>query len=258
MTTGNLVLIDGDIICYRVAFSCQKKDENGNQVFEHEGIARARCNTMIEEILYNTSATDCMGFLTDGKENFRNKVAVTQPYKGGRLVEKPKHYDFLRYHLEHVHKYEMCTTQEADDAIGITHMDLTDGNIDAPVVIASIDKDLLMIPGRHYHISTKVSAVYDINESMKKFFLQVLTGDRTDNIMGLKGIGPVKAGKIMYNTMEYDSMFSSMAMSYKERDEYARLDETAELLWIRRVAGISFSWKHVKEVYQMYKHGGTK
>ncbi len=257
MSDGNLVLIDGDIIVYRVAFSCQKKDENGNLVVESEGIARARCDTMIEEILSNTSATDCMGFLTEGKENFRNKVAVTQPYKGGRLIDKPKHYDFLRYHLEHVHHYEMCTTQEADDAIGITHMDLTDGDIDVPVVIASIDKDLLMIPGNHYHISTKESAKIGIQESLKKFFLQILTGDRTDNIMGLKGIGPVKAGKILEGVDIFGKLYENVIHAYKTQNA-KNLDETAELLWIRRVAGVPFSFIHAMLVYEMYKHGGTK
>lgn len=251
--SGNLVLIDGDIIVYRVAFSCQSKID-GEVVIQPQGIARARCDQMIADIIENTAAETCMGWLTDGKHNFRNQVAKTAPYKGQRILEKPVHYDFVREHLEKVHNYEMCTTQEADDMIGITHMDISDGDVNAKITIASIDKDLLMIPGWHYHIATREKAHIGTFSAMKRFFLQVLTGDRTDNIPGIFGIGPIKAEKMLESCLTFEAMADKVHSEYQKR-KLSHLDETAELIWIRRVAGVSFSWRHVKEVYESY-HGG--
>ncbi len=253
---SNLVLIDGDILVYRVAFSCQAKNNEGEVEILSEGIARARMDQMIEDILENTEADSCMGFLTDGKGNFRNQVAKTQPYKGGRLLEKPVHYDFLRKYLEEEHAYEMCTTQEADDMIGITHMDITGGDVTKPVIIASIDKDLLMIPGKHYHIGTREVAEVSIFQAMKKFFTQVLTGDRTDNILGLRGIGPVKAEKILESRTNFAEMVYSVKDVYQKANALDRLGETAELIWIRRIAGVPFGFVHAKDVYELYHQGG--
>jgi 5'-3' exonuclease len=60
-------------------------------------------------------------------------------------------------------------------------------------VICSIDKDLLQIPGRHYNFVKKEHKVVDLDQGLKHLYLQSLIGDRSDNIIGVAGIGPVKA-----------------------------------------------------------------
>ena len=60
-------------------------------------------------------------------------------------------------------------------------------------VICSIDKDLLQIPGRHYNFVKKVHTVQTYEDGLKHLYMQSLIGDKSDNIIGVAGIGPVKA-----------------------------------------------------------------
>lgn len=61
-------------------------------------------------------------------------------------------------------------------------------------VICTKDKDLDMISGLHYNW-TKDKEPYEVSEqqALKAFYSQLLTGDRVDNIQGIKGIGNKKA-----------------------------------------------------------------
>jgi 5'-3' exonuclease len=62
--------------------------------------------------------------------------------------------------------------------------------------------------------------------------MQVLTGDRVDNIPGLKGIGVKKAEKILADCVTEKQLFEATLDAYKGDLEY--LTEQAKLLWIRR------------------------
>ncbi|MDD9816698.1 MAG: hypothetical protein OXU61_00955, partial [Gammaproteobacteria bacterium] len=64
-------------------------------------------------------------------------------------------------------------------------------------VIAGIDKDLKQIPGNHYNFNKQLHEFVDDDNANLNLMLQCLTGDTSDNIPGIKGIGPAKAGKIL-------------------------------------------------------------
>ena len=125
-TSDTVVLIDGDIIVYRVGFSCNSGEE--------WSIAKSRVDRTLQDIIENTDSCMGFGYLTDGKDNFRNKIAKTAPYKGNRIANKPPFYDEIRKYLEEYHGFKMEYTQEADDAIGIQHAELTQWNIKEPIV----------------------------------------------------------------------------------------------------------------------------
>lgn len=246
MKDGNLILVDGDIVTYRVGFASNE---------ESWEIAKSRVDIMLVDILDNANGEVMFGYLTDGANNFRNKVATIKPYKGNRPNHKPIHYDAIRKYLQEYHGFTMETTQEADDAIGIAHAELGNWKVeDNGIVIASIDKDLLMIPGNHYNIKTGDMSYVSIEEAWRKFYLQVLTGDTTDNIMGLKGIGPVKADKILGDNPDF--YFNDVCLAYKDRGyTQAEFYETGELIWIRREVPQQqlFTFAQVDETYRSYK-----
>jgi 5'-3' exonuclease len=81
--------------------------------------------------------------------------------------------------------------QEADDSLGIAQSWMTD------TIICSIDKDLLQIPGKHYNFVKKEFLDVSRIEGLQHFFKQILIGDTADNIGGCKGIGPVKAERLL-------------------------------------------------------------
>lgn len=80
---------------------------------------------------------------------------------------------------------------EADDLLGISMSQEERG------VICSIDKDLNNIPGLHYNFSTKEKYFVTEAGALVNFYRQCLTGDTTDTVPGVKGIGWGTAKKLI-------------------------------------------------------------
>jgi 5'-3' exonuclease len=173
-------LIDGDIIVYRGAASAEE---------DEVWIALARADQMIQEILADTGSTSYNVYLT-GTGNFRRDISAS--YKANRPDTRPKHWEAVREFLVTHHKAMMCNGYEADDEMGVQQDKET-----MSTVICSIDKDLLQIPGRHYNFVKKLHSVVTPENGLKFLYMQSLIGDRSDNIIGVAGIGPVKAEKAL-------------------------------------------------------------
>lgn len=217
-------LVDADILVYRLGFAAAQ-----DEPIEH---------TLHTVKLYLHNITEPFRqsraelYLT-GKENFRNKVATIRPYKGNRADKpKPQYYELIREYLIGVHGAFVVDFQEADDALGIRQMELRGTS-----VIVSIDKDLDMIPGWHYRFTDQELYYVDKLSADRNFFKQVLTGDITDNIPGIMGMGPKTAEKILAQADDphgwLDLVVEEYKKGYKDKWESA-LNEMMQLLWIRR------------------------
>jgi hypothetical protein len=214
-----LALIDADIVCYRIGFASEDVSDR---------ICVARCAEFMEELVIKPWVGDYQGYLT-GSDNYRKEIAVTAPYKGNRTQARPKHYDLIREYLEKAWGCEVIQGQEADDAIGIRAYEFEDPE---DYVIMSIDKDLNMIRGWHYNFIKDEKYLVNDDEAIKHFYTQILTGDRVDNIVGLKGVGPKKAEKILEDCTTEQEMYDAVLKAY-DNDE-KRVLENGQLLWIRR------------------------
>lgn len=214
-------LIDCDILVYRIGFASEDSSE---------AIAKARmCEFMEDMILFNGFG-EYEGYLT-GSGNFRKEIAVTEPYKGNRKQPRPVHYQALREYLVDTWNCYMIEGEEADDAIGIKAYSM---DVES-YTICSIDKDLDMIRGQHYNFVKDV--FYDVTEeeAIFNFYKQILTGDRVDNIIGLKGIGEVKAKRILEKCKTETEMYLACLEAYDGNEK--RVLENGQLLWIRREPG---------------------
>ena len=211
-------LIDGDILVYRIGFASEN---------EPESIAVARCSEFIEDLILFNGFDKYQGYLT-GKRNFRNEIAVTAPYKGNRKSAKPKHYQLLRDYMESAWSFTMIEDQEADDAIGIAAYEMEVGEY----CICSIDKDLDMLRGDHYNFVKDERYFITEEEGIKNFYKQLLMGDRVDNIIGIKGIGTVKAERLLKECKNENEMYLAILEAYDGNAE--RVLENGRLLWIRR------------------------
>jgi 5'-3' exonuclease len=233
MTQPTHGLIDGDIIVYRVGFSSEDDSEE---------IVAARVDSFIDNILINADITSAEGYITHGASNFRNAVAKTLPYKGNRSGKKPVHYGFIRRYLANVVKFNVVNDFEADDALAIRATEHRDS-----VVICSIDKDLRQVPGWHYNFVTKTLDYVDDDEGLYNFYTQILTGDRTDNIPGIPGIGPIKANRILEVVEKTDDMllyehrlYYAVVHSYMKlmslslKEALTAVEERGKLLWLFR------------------------
>jgi len=219
------VLLDADILAYRIAFAC--KDEP-------EQIAKYRLDGYIIDILMcgvDKVFPDCFAdrwqlFLT-GKGNFREQVATTAVYKGNRTSPKPEHLPALREHMIKEWGASVAEGQEADDAIAIEGTTLLN-----KCVIVSLDKDLDQVEGWHYNFVKKVGYNITPEEGMYRFYKQILTGDSADNIIGIRGVGPVTADKLLSEATDEMEMYSICLEQYEGNEE--RVIENARLLWLRR------------------------
>jgi hypothetical protein len=183
----------------------------------------------VDTIIGNIGCDKVVGHLS-GKSNFRYESATILPYKGNRTgVEKPYHYDNIRQMLVNIYDAQVSVDMEADDAIGLAHDPEED-------MIITRDKDLDVIPGLHYN--WKEDNCYWVTEldANRNFFKQMLTGDSTDNILGLFGVGPKStAVKAIYRMTEVHEMVDLVSKEYKKRFGYYGdkfFEENSRLLWI--------------------------
>lgn len=212
-------LLDGDIFAFRVA--CTTENDN-------EAIAVYRVNEMIENTLAEVEATEYKLFLTS-PDNFRKQIYPE--YKANRTATKPKHLQFLRDYLVESWQGTVATGMEADDYLGIHQNESS--------IICSIDKDLLQVPGKHYNIVKKEFYEIDEETGFRNFYTQLLTGDTSDNIKGIAGIGPVKAKKALAEATNEYEMFCIVRDMY-QNDEWLIMN--GQCLWILR--SMEDSFKH--------------
>lgn len=190
-------LFDFDIFVYRIGFTTEDVSEE---------IAAWRMDELVSNTLDSLKTSDLHGFLTStDHSNFRYKVYPE--YKANRKQPKPLHYDFLRSHLVQKWGAEEVFGMEADDALGI--------NQSPDTCIVSIDKDLDQIPGHHFNFVKGL--LYDIGpeEALRFFYQQILTGDRVDNIPGIKGIGPARASLILNGTRDDGELWANVLNGYR-------------------------------------------
>lgn len=226
MSSVGKVVIDGDIIAYRAAFASQ--DGTPTE-------ARQKADDLIEYIWEKTltipfpSSDEYHVYLT-GKGNFRTEIGKSAPYKGNRKSERPIHLDCVRHHLMEKYPCTMSEGEEADDLIAIEATKLGPST-----VIASIDKDFLQVPCKHFNFLKDEWKTVEPFDGLKFFYTQVLTGDAVDNIIGLYRVGPVKAGKILEHCETEQEMYEACIKAYD--GDVDRVIENARLLWLRRYEG---------------------
>jgi hypothetical protein len=212
-----VALIDADMLCYRIGFACDKEDAS---------VATKTMDKFVTDLIGTLDVINWELFLT-GKGNFRNEIAVTVPYKGNRAeLKKPVHLETLRQFLVNNWDASVAEGQEADDAIAIRATQLGDDGI-----IVSLDKDFDQVQGWHYNFVKDEMYYVTAEEGLLNFYMQFLTGDRIDNIVGVKGIGPVKAHKLLTNAeRDQYEMFAVCV----EHLGYERAVENGRLLYLRR------------------------
>jgi hypothetical protein len=224
------VLIDADSLIYKIGYVVEK---DGEYKPEHnEETAKMLLRGFVNDIVSQTSADAKEMFLTKGK-HFRFGLAKTHPYKGNRTSPKPISYELLFRELQ-LMGAKVNSGIEADDAVAMRAHELGLDN----VILAFIDKDLKCIGGTWFDYGAMVMKGYITPvEAYRSFYKQMLVGDRVDNIFGVKGIGDVKATKLLENCEDENQMIVVVWAEYLEYfGEIAkdRFLENADLLWLRR------------------------
>ena len=89
-----------------------------------------------------------------------------------------------------------------------------------------------MVPGNHYNFIKDEWFKVKQDEGIRFFYKQLLTGDRTDNIFGVKGVGDKRADKILQDAKTESEMYDAVLEAYEK--DATRVLKNARLLWIRQ------------------------
>lgn len=227
-----LTLIDSDIVAFRAAASAEN---------EVEDVALYRVDELMRTILHETDAKTYEAYLT-GDNNFRKQLYPE--YKANRLGKpRPRWLEDCREYLILEWKAKLVDDYEADDILGIRQSEEVEG-----CCIASIDKDLLMIPGNHYNFVKKEWEHTDEETSWRRFYTQMLSGDTSDNVMGfdgkMRGSKPPQFIQRMIDSCSTEQECFDMVLEKYDYD-YDRFLTNGILLWIWQEEGVL--WKTGQE-----------
>lgn len=261
------VLIDADIVKYRCAASAEKTKylvqidsrfldveshaaavkliKETHQLGDPEPLIWSRkevqplefalqaCKTTLDALLAKLNPSKVSLFLSPDR-TFRHTLAVSRPYKGNRTQPKPKYLKDCEEYLIREYGATVAVNREADDEIGIALSKDPGGSVSV-----SIDKDLLQVPGWHYNWVNDTVRRVSNRDGDFAFYTQMLTGDVTDNVPGITGMGPAGAAKLLNGAGSSAELCSRVWMCY--RGEFNDTDkarsfflEQAQLLWILR------------------------
>lgn len=189
-----IALIDADKMKHLVAYDVSKDLKNN---LERSPVRLNKyIETRLKEIFDQFSAKGYI-FCFSGKSSntFRYHVAFEKEYKGNRK-DDPSFYEGKIEDMSEVVSKVMnlyptliFSELEADDILSLLQ--------DEDTFIYSNDKDLKQIPGLHFDFIKRDLVTISEEEAYRNLCYQLLIGDSTDCITGLKGCGPVAAQKII-------------------------------------------------------------
>lgn len=205
------------------AFSIVKYKEAGP-------LAHALSNA--KRVMQNATAlshTDRQVFIS-GKGNFRYDIYPC--YKGNRDGgDKPIQEQEIRNYLIKHWGAQCVDGEEVDDRVSYLQC------LSEPksTCIVSIDKDLLNTPGYNFNYDKQELKWVTQEQADLTFYRQLLTGDSTDNIPGVRGLGVKTAHKLLPEWTPH--LETDVAVVYQDRygDNWKEVMEmNGILLWMRR------------------------
>lgn len=269
------LMVDGDISRYELGAVCQSKELHfGVDVIRPHSETKCRevVDRFVNNIVEDTDSDQFEIFLSAGT-NYRNEIAITNPYKGQRTSPKPFHWRTIGEILIADYGAYVVHGAEADDALSI----FARQNLD-DTLIGSRDKDLRIVPCWHYSWrcgeSQPVVPVHKVDRlgtigaqgypsggyklvgnGLKFFYGQVLCGDTIDNYKGCPGIGPQKAVAALAHCETEEELFEAVYWIYVAKrgpEEGLRLlIENARLAWLLDDAEVTYD---AHNIYISPKH----
>jgi DNA polymerase-1 len=205
------LLIDGDILVVSTGAAHEVETDWGDDNWTlHCDVKEVKASILkaVENMKRELDADDAILTLSMG-ETFRHRLSPS--YKAGR-GRKPVGTGEVKRWLIEEQGAKFKPGIEADDTMGIlaTHPKLIKGE----KIIVSQDKDMLTIPGKLY----RNGEIVEVSEGEARYnwMMQTLTGDVTDGYPGLKGMGPVKAQKVLDKVEPGEDLWPAVVAAYEK------------------------------------------
>jgi len=231
--TDKIAIVDTDIL-HHWALTFSEDDATLEECFQEA-----------EKVILNfekSLVAKAYVYFIKGRGNFRYQVATMKPYKGTRSSGEDRHRFYYEV-LNHIIKFRDCIEShgyEADDMVSVFHSEKT--------VVCTIDKDAKQNAGDLYNLRTHELVTISEEEAWRNLWMQVLTGDKVDNIGGIEGIGPGKAEKILegIGAASYpQEVLNQYIIKYGIQDGSDFFNENYQLIRMKSSAG-----KYIKEQYK--------
>lgn len=181
-------IIDADSILYIV---CHQKKDDPELTLEQ---CKLRTDEFLTSIFNLTESTHYVLYLTVGP-SFR--LYYYPEYKANRKGrEKPKFLDQIKDYLVTKYQAKYYHELESDDCCVITRFRYMKEYPDATVFISTPDKDLLNLVGTQYDYKKNVWVETNYGRALEYFWTSMITGDTSDNVKGIPGMGIKGAEKL--------------------------------------------------------------
>jgi DNA polymerase-1 len=197
-----IVLIDFDSILYK---NIESLDEYCDRVDE-----------IISQVVVDTKSSHYRVFL-ESKGNTTFRKILNPSYKANRVnKELPLNFKEIKEYIIQTYNPYLSVGVETDDSIISTIKYLQSEYPLSEVVIAVNDKDYHTFPVTSYDLyHARFGEIKNITKEQANFNFhkQLLMGDASDNVKGVKGIGDKGASKVLENSK---FLLLSVAREYKK------------------------------------------
>lgn len=249
---GKIALIDADTLAWTSCLAAQQEVQVlprefysdieydaiiANPTFDEESmtykqidldIALQMSDDKLKRIYELSGCRDCELHFSGGRDNFR--YMIFPEYKANRktMITPDGLYD-LKLKLCEKYNGTIHTQWEADDWVVYA------AKVGHNYMLCAVDKDVLnSLAGRHFNyyesgVFAKDMHYVDITEETAKLwpYLQCITGDSSDGIEGVKGLGPKKAMLFLNDTWSTKELWEGVVKAYASKglsEELAQLN----------------------------------
>lgn len=244
---GDIALIDADTLIFSACLHCEVKEDLFSKEFytEEEWVtllsdpnysesehciynidldyAFTYSKDKLNTILDNTGCVDYELHFTKGRKSFRYTL-IDKNYKANRSADKTKRAPAglgalkEKWVLKEPDRAFIWEEWEADDIVVAKKRHWPD-----KYLLVALDKDVLYsLEGSHFNYYSSGTfgidmKFYDVDKitALKHPYMQTLTGDPSDGVYGLKGIGPKKAENLLEHCSTEKECWDAVVDAYE-------------------------------------------
>ena len=244
------MLVDGDLLAYKLTSSQEKPTDWGNDVWTLHcdfKVVKQLWEQTLQFYLELTKSKDILICFSD-KNNFRKQLDTS--YKSYRkAIRKPVCYSELKQWISDNYKTQSYFNLEGDDVLGL----LATGEYKDNSVIVSGDKDMRTISGWHCFIIDDSIEYVEPLKADYNFCTQVLTGDQSDGYKGCVGVGHVKASRVLLDKKNIDELWEAVIQEFL-RNKYVPEDAYHQARLARILRTGEYNYKNNQPKLFDYKY----
>lgn len=214
------LLIDGDIVAYEAAAASETRADFGDgELLQVENLEAGfkLFDQLVHRYMDRCEATEVVVALSCPTRRYW-RHDLWPAYKAQRHGSpKPAGLEAIKTYCEKRWKTYRIPTLEADDVLGI--LQTSDRTVKGDKVLVSTDKDMKQLPGVLYNpMKGKITKITK-TQADRWHMYQTLVGDTCDNYPGCPRIGPVKAERLLDESIKWSHVEAAFIRAGKTAEE---------------------------------------